>query len=299
MSSLRSVVLEAPAKVNLFLKVLGRRPDGFHEIDTLFQAIGLHDGVAVAVADSGVTLEVVGADLGPTEENLGYRAARAVLAETGAGQGVHVRLEKHIPAGAGLGGGSSDAAAVLKAVNLLLGSPLPQNRLAELGAALGSDVPFFLGPSPLSVGRGRGERLLPLAPLPPLHLVVVLPPVHVATGPAYSALSGARKERLDTGAEGRRMGERPRTWADIAAFAHNDFEEVVPASHPEVDRSLDALRRAAGGFALLSGSGAACFAAFESLSAATAAAEELTHELGWPALASTTLDRFPEPVVHR
>jgi 4-diphosphocytidyl-2C-methyl-D-erythritol kinase len=95
------------------------------------------------------------------------------------------------------------------------------------------------------------------------------------------------------------LGERPRTWSDIAAFAHNDFEEVVPGRHLEVARSLEALRRAAGGFALLSGSGGACFAVFESLSAATLATEQLTHALGWPALACTTLDRFPEPVVHR
>jgi 4-diphosphocytidyl-2-C-methyl-D-erythritol kinase len=298
-SSRHSVLLAAPAKVNLFLRVLERRSDGFHEIETLFQAIDLYDEVEVTLSDSGVTLEVAGADLGPTEENLGYRAARAVLSDTGAEQGVHVRLEKHIPAGAGLGGGSSDAASVLRAVNVLLGSPLSQSRLGALGASLGSDVPFFLGASPLSVGEGRGERLLPLAPLPPLHLVVVLPPVHVATGPAYSALSRAREAVGAAATEGRPMGERPRTWADIAAFAHNDFEEVVPASHSEVARSLEALRKAAGGFSLLSGSGAACFAVFESLLAATEAAEQLAHSLGWPALACTTLDRFPEAVVHR
>jgi 4-diphosphocytidyl-2-C-methyl-D-erythritol kinase len=94
------------------------------------------------------------------------------------------------------------------------------------------------------------------------------------------------------------MGERPRSWADIAAFAHNDFEEVVPASHPEVARSLEALRRAGGGFSLLSGSGAACITVFESLPAATVAAEQLAHSLGWPALACTTLDRFPEAAAH-
>jgi 4-diphosphocytidyl-2C-methyl-D-erythritol kinase len=94
------------------------------------------------------------------------------------------------------------------------------------------------------------------------------------------------------------MGERPRTWADIAAFAHNDFEEVVPGSHPEVARSLEALRQAAGGFSLMSGSGAACFAVFESLTAATAAAEQMQESLGWPALSCTTLEGFPEAVVH-
>jgi 4-diphosphocytidyl-2-C-methyl-D-erythritol kinase len=297
-SSHRSVLLAAPAKVNLFLRVLDRRSDGFHEIETLFQAIDMYDEVEVALTDSGVTLDVAGADLGPTEENLAYRAARAVLSDTGAEQGVHVRLKKHVPAGAGLGGGSSDAASVLRAANVLLGSPLPQSRLGELGASLGSDVPFFLGPSPLSIGRGRGERLLPLPPIPPLHLAVVLPPVHVATGPAYSALSRAREAIGASAAEGRRMGERPRSWADIAAFAHNDFEEVVPVRHPEVARSLEALRRAAGGFSLLSGSGAACFSVFESRPAATLAAEQLAHSLGWPALACTTLDRFPEAVVH-
>ncbi|MDP2958010.1 MAG: 4-(cytidine 5'-diphospho)-2-C-methyl-D-erythritol kinase [Longimicrobiales bacterium] len=291
-----AVRLSAPAKVNLFLRVLERRPDGYHELDTLFQAVDLSDELLVIRDGSEVLLSVEGADLGPAEDNLAVRAARAFLERIGSPrEGVGIRLHKRVPAGAGLGGGSSDAAAVLRCLNALWGRPLAGLVLAELGAALGSDVPFFLGDATLARGRGRGELLQAQPPLPVRDLVLVLPPVQVATGPAYSALARHRETRpvaADAAAWPRGGFWR---WNDVADRAVNDFEAVVPAAHPAVAASLEALRRAGAGPALLSGSGAACFGVFADGARARATAADLASSLGWPALHVRTLAAFPEP----
>ncbi|MHB1192526.1 MAG: 4-(cytidine 5'-diphospho)-2-C-methyl-D-erythritol kinase [Longimicrobiales bacterium] len=297
MSVPAAVRILAPAKVNLWLRVLRRRPDGFHELDTLFQAVDLCDEVEVSRRPgTGVGLTVEGADLGPARENLAHRAALAFLDAAGRSAGsdrVEIRLRKRIPAGAGLGGGSSDAAAVLRCVSALWGDPLPPAVLAEVGASLGSDVAFFLGRRPLARGRGRGELLEALQPLPQGHLVLVLPPVHVATGPAYGALA---RHRALHGADG--GGPPPAgvpTWRDLAEAAVNDFELVVPGAHPPVAASLAALRAAGARPALLSGSGGACFGAFPDEDRARAAAAEIGGRLGWDAVLVRTLAAFPVP----
>lgn len=285
-------VIQAPAKVNLYLHVGGRREDGFHEIDTLFQAVSLCDQLRVERSAGDVTLSVRGPDLGPVEENLAVRAARLFLEEIGSEEGVGLELTKHIPAGAGLGGGSSDAAAVLRAMNHLWSAPVSPVRLTELGARLGSDVAFFLGDSSLARGTGRGEVLHPLAPLAPADLVVVLPPVHVATGAAYAGLA---RNRTGPYTDVPPPPKLPRGWADVEGLARNDFEGVVSGSHPEVRRSLDALRAAGARPALLSGSGAACFGVFGHEGDARAVAARLTEALGWPARAVRTIAAFPAP----
>lgn len=301
----RAVALAAPAKVNLFLKVLHRRGDGFHELETLFQAVELCDRVTVAREGTGVALAVDGPDLGPLEENLAHRAARAFLRRVGAGrgEGVRIRLEKRIPAGAGLGGGSSDAAAVLRCMNALWsagepgGGAIPGQSLADLGAELGSDVPFFLGGSALALGTGRGEILRPLHPLPSAHLVLVLPPAHVATGSAYGALAHGRELHPPPPREAWDPAALARGWDGLARAAVNDFETVVPHAHPQVAASLQALREAGGAPVLLSGSGGACFGHFADGTRAAAAAERVAGSLGWPALAVRTLVQWPLPEV--
>jgi 4-diphosphocytidyl-2-C-methyl-D-erythritol kinase len=278
-----------PAKVNLFLRVLGERADGYHEIETIFQAVSLHDDLAMdLVAGGGVGLDVAGAELGPATSNLAYLAARAVLDAAGSDAGLRVRLEKRIPAGAGLGGGSSDAAAALRCANALLGDPLKDVEVAEIAERLGSDVPFFLGPSTLALGRGRGERLEALPPLPDAHLVLVLPPVHVDTGWAYGALAEHRRGGGEAPGPGSRGGV-PRTWADVAGLAVNDFEAMVASAHREVAASLEGLRRAGATPALLSGSGSACFGIFADAGSARRAAELLSRSLPWPSLVARTL----------
>lgn len=288
----RELRLLAPAKVNLRLRVLGRRDDGFHDLETLFQAVDLADAVSLRREGEDIRLEVRGVDLGPPEENLAYRAAEAFLEATEAAGGVRILLEKKIPAGAGLGGGSSDAAAVLKGLNALWGTPLTPAELSTLGARLGSDVPFFLGESPLAVGRGRGEELTPCEPLPEAHLVLALPPVQVATGAAYRMLDRARRgaERPDSDPTGRAC---PGTWEDVKTLAANDFQPVIAEAHPEVARSLEGLRGAGGDPVLLSGSGAACFGLFPHRGIAVSSARGLRERLGWPCPVVRTLRRFP------
>ena len=281
--------LAAPAKVNLFLRVLEKRSDGFHELETLFQAVDLADEVHVqAASGGGISLEVEGPDLGPIEDNLAYRAADAFLKAVGVSGSVLIRLKKRIPAGAGLGGGSSDAAAVLRLMNTMYGDPLDPGELTALGAGLGSDVAFFLGESPLAIGRGRGEQLEAIAPLPEAQLVLALPPVHVATAWAYKKLSA---RGLDNA--GPRLGDPPASWAWVASLAHNDFQDVVAAEHPEVQAALDALQAVGADPTLLSGSGAACFGRFPHKGVATSTAKALTARLGFPCVAARSLSRFP------
>lgn len=294
MTSSSGCLVQAPAKVNLYLGVGGLRDDGFHHVDTLFQAVSLWDHVRLERVASGVTLTVLGPDLGPVEDNLAVRAARLFLGEVASREGVALELTKDIPAGAGLGGGSSDAAAVLRGMNHLWGRPVPPRRLAEMGASLGSDVAFFLGDSPLSRGRGRGEILEPYPALPPADMVLVLPPVHVATPGAYAALSRHRAGGAAWASKVREHGP-PAGWTEVKVMARNDFEEVVSLEHPAVRRSLAALRNAGGGPTLLSGSGAACFGVFADEGAAQAVAARLAVELGWPARAVRTLTEFPVP----
>ena len=261
--------VRAPAKVNLALRVLGRRPSGFHELETLFQAVDLCDDVAIrTTSHPGVTLDVSGADVGPAEDNLVVRAARAFLSEGSISTGLSIWLEKRIPAGAGLGGGSSDAGATLRALRALFPHAVDEMRITDLAAALGSDVPFFVGDAGLSLGRGRGEVLRPLPPLPEAHLVIGCPPVHISTAGAFGALARDRETggtRPTSLFSDRKL---PGDWDGVAELAVNDFEATVCRDYPLVALALDALRATNPGFALLSGSGSAIFGVFSDASTA-------------------------------
>lgn len=268
---MRGVRIKAPAKVNLSLQIGARRDDGFHDLDTLFQAIELHDVLELSVRDEpGVGLEVVGADLGQVEDNLVWRAASQTLARFSAGQGpvggVQIRLTKQIPAGAGLGGGSSDAAAVIKALHRLFERTFEVDQWVDLAAGLGSDVPFFVGQRALARGLGRGEVLRPLPPLPTAHLVVGLPPVHCNTGQMYQALAASRQaaSHNSTAGHGGRPSDldHPQDWSVITRHATNDFEAIAVAQSPLIGAALQALRTAGASLAMLSGSGSAVFGVF-------------------------------------
>jgi 4-diphosphocytidyl-2-C-methyl-D-erythritol kinase len=285
----RAVRVEAPAKVNLWLRVLRRREDGFHEIDTLFQAIDLCDEIRVELGGDGVSLTVEGPPPGPEEDNLAYRAVVAFRRASALADGVRVHLTKRIPAGAGLGGGSSDAAAVLRALDRLTEHPLTSEALCRIAAELGSDVPFFLGESPLARGWGRGERLTPWPPLPSSWLLLACPSVHVATGPAYEALKRTAEPIVVSPAP-----DAPRKeWEEVARWAGNDFEPVVAGSYPEVAAALDALAGVGPAVRLLSGSGAACFALYDGVEDVSTVAARLTRVSGIDIVAARTLTAFP------
>jgi 4-diphosphocytidyl-2-C-methyl-D-erythritol kinase len=290
-----AVELEAPAKVNLYLQVFEPGADGYHPIVTLFQALELSDRLRVRVVPgSEVSLVVTGLDAGPAEDNLARRAAQAFLEAAGARAGVRIDLEKRIPAGGGLGGGSSDAAATLRALDALLPGALPAGRLQGLAARLGSDVPFFLCGSPLARGEGRGEKLTPLAPLPAADLILALPESPVSTAWAYRALD-AHRAAVGVGGPLRAPSPaRPTSWDGVAREARNDFEVVVPASHPLVARAREALLATGPQLALLAGSGSSSFAVYASSAAARRALELLPHIAGVRFLLTRTRTALPE-----
>jgi 4-diphosphocytidyl-2-C-methyl-D-erythritol kinase len=275
-----------------------RRPDGYHDLETLFLGIDLCDVVEVQRGGVGVELAVSGADVGATEQNLAARAARAYLAAAGLseqpGSGVRIRLDKRIPAAAGLGGGSSDAAATLRALDQLFDRRVGHADVLGIAAHLGSDVPFFLALTPLAIGRGRGELLEPLDPLPALPGLLVVPPIGVSTAEAYRALDRARDRAA---VPALKPLDDPRDWADVAGAAHNDFEAIVLPMHPEVGEALTALRATRPLIALLSGSGSACFALYRSdheARIAHTAMTALAHGR-WRAVPFRTLAAWPEP----
>jgi 4-diphosphocytidyl-2-C-methyl-D-erythritol kinase len=259
------VRLAAPAKVNLFLRVLAREADGYHGIETLFCLLDLADEVEVSRTGApGVTIEVEGGiDVGPAQENLAVRAAHAVLDATGRRFGVHIRLVKRIPTQAGLGGGSSDAAAALAAVNQLAGNAVPRHELLQFAARLGSDVPFLFSGAPLALAWGHGERMLRLPPLPAAPALLVTPPARIPTAEAYEWLHRARQAQARRGAVALDL-DALRTWGDIGRMAGNDFESPVFSREPSVRAAFDALVLTHPLVCRLSGSGSTVFAVFRS-----------------------------------
>ncbi len=273
------LTIECPAKVNLFLRVLAREADGYHGIETLFCRIALHDTLEIRRIASGITLEVTGADLGPTEQNLAWRAADAVLAATGRRFGVAIRLTKRIPAGGGLGGGSSDAAATLRAVNSLAGGTIPAAELLQLGNRLGADVPFFLADAPLALAWGHGQRLLRLEALPPRPLLLLFPGVAVPTAEAYGWVDAARQS---AGPRGGTVldGATLRSWSDLARLGGNDFEGAIFGRFPAIRAGFEALANSQPFLCRMSGSGSTLFAAYRSEQDRDDAANQLGGKFG-------------------
>lgn len=250
----------ARAKVNLYLEVIGRRPDGYHEIATLLRTVAFGDDVEVeTTARSGVVVTTRGADLPDDDRNLAVRAAKAHLAATGAPGGVRLLLEKRVPLGGGLGGGSSDAATVLRCLDAVAGPrALGPERLAALAASLGSDVPFLLDGG-AAVARGRGERLTPLPSGPPLTLVLAFPGVPADTAAVY-ARSGERVRRapaggLDAAVEALASGVPSR----VRDAHHNDLAHAALRVVPALARFAAEMERALGRPPCLSGSGSTFF----------------------------------------
>jgi 4-diphosphocytidyl-2-C-methyl-D-erythritol kinase len=258
------VTVPALAKINLFLRVLSRDSDGYHGLETLFCLITLRDTLSAERREgSGVTLEVVGAALGPPEENLAFQAAARVLQATGHRFAVHLRLEKQIPSRAGLGGGSSDAAAAFHAVNSLAGNVVPRHELLQLAAQLGSDVPFFVTGAPLALGWNRGERMIRLPPLPASPALLVLPEIPVATPEAYGWVDQATASGARRGAVALDLDALSR-WGDIGRMAGNDFESPVFGRHPQIRGAFEALVTTRPLVCRMSGSGSALFAIYRS-----------------------------------
>ena len=237
--------VEAQAKLNLFLRVLAREDSGYHQIETLFCRIALSDTVKVRATPSGRSLDCIGPrvppqGLGPADQNLAWRAAVAYAAATGFPGGFEISIEKRIPVGGGLGGGSADAGAVLRALNVLNPRPASGAELLRIAVSLGADVPFLTqDESPLALGWGRGERLALLPALPPSAVWLLVPDASVSSADAYRWLDHTTR---DASSETIHI-EQLRTWDGVAGLASNDFEDPVGARYPIIGRLLSNLRR--------------------------------------------------------
>lgn len=259
-----AAVVQAHAKVNLFLRVLARESDGYHGLETLFCLVSLADTLRAERRETaGVTIDVEGADVGPAAQNLAVRATELVLDATGRRFGVHLTLTKRIPMRAGLGGGSSDAAAALHAVNRLANGAVPRHELLQFAARLGSDVPYFVSGAPLALGWGRGERLLHLPPLPAAPALLVTPPAGVGTAEAYGWVDAARQSAGRRGAVALDLDALSR-WGDIGRMAGNDFESPVFERLPAVRAAFEALAGTRPLVCRMSGSGSTIFAVYRS-----------------------------------
>lgn len=246
----------ARAKVNLVLDIVGTRPDGFHELRTIFQSISLADVVTVETADDiSVVCDAPGVPDGPA--NLAYRAAAALRAHCGVDIGCRIAIRKRIPAGAGLGGGSADAAATLVALNELWRLQLPDVELLTVGATIGSDVPFMIKGG-TCLASGRGELLAPLPSAGSFPMTVVMPPVAVPTPGAYR-LFDAWPTPLHPEPEPAVAALAAGDWAALAGRLGNSFEAPIAAAYPPVAVALREIRNVlpANAGAVLSGSGAA------------------------------------------
>jgi 4-diphosphocytidyl-2-C-methyl-D-erythritol kinase len=258
MSAPRRARVRALAKINLDLRVLGKRPDGFHELRTVFQTISLGDTLEIAYTPGRKTAITLADDL-RIADNLVVRAARLVMEGMRATGRIEMRLTKRIPIGAGLGGGSSDAAAVLLALPALVGGPMSLAKLSAIGEQLGSDVPFFLLGG-TAVGIGRGSELFPLPDTPEQRGILVAPGIHVNTAQAYRDLSPRLTTELQ---QNKIVSFQSVTWdTSSLASVRNDFETVVFEQHRKLATLKKRLVRAGATVALMTGSGSALFGLF-------------------------------------
>ena len=275
--------MHAQAKINLVLRVLAHETSGYHQIETLYCRIALGDTVQVTTTDGQRSLQCTGelppGGLGAVEENLAWRAATAYAQHTGWPAGFAIEIEKKIPVGGGLGGGSADAGAVLRALNALNPAPLPARALLGVAGSLGSDVPFLTqDTSPLALGWGRGERLLVLDALPERQCWLFSPGVAISTRDAYAWLAQEPPSHLPALID----PDVLQTWDGVAELAHNDFEGPVSERVPSVSRLLATLRSVGanklvgrGAITQMSGSGSTVFAL------AGHAPSEGTQVIGW------------------
>ena len=272
--------VRAHAKINLSLEVLNRRPDGFHNLRTVFQTVTLADVIDIEATRSRRRTITLDSDVEIPGENLIVRAAHAVLDALRMNAEVRCKLRKKIPMGGGLGGGSTDAAAVLRVLPGLLGKALSRERLIEIGAGLGSDVPVFLIGGTV-LGLGRGTELYPLPDLPALPVLLVAPGVHVASGEAYAALKRTEALPYDRNSTAA-VAEALVTGEDWSGLCVNDFEPAVFERHPRLAAIRRKLERLGARPARMTGSGSCLFGVFDSVAIRDAAAAAVEGEQVFP-----------------
>jgi len=271
----------APAKLNLRLKITGRRPDGYHNLVSIMAPVSLFDRIELQITSRNlITISCEGFSAPADKENLACRAAQAFFAKTGIDHGLSIKLTKNIPVAAGLGGGSSDAACVLKALNQIWSCPLSAKELAELALGLGADVPFFLIEKPCIV-RGIGEILEPIEKWPKLWYIIVTPPIRVSTAWVYgnlnwSPLEGTGELELTKDEYQFIIANLKKKVFVIARVLDNDLERVTASHFPAIEDIKKTLMDSGSDGVLMSGSGPSVFGVFGSKDRARQAKTDLT-----------------------
>lgn len=274
---LQSIVLQAPAKVNYRLDVVAKRPDGYHDLRMIMQRVNLCDQVTIQLNPLlGIRVSCGRAGVPDGEGNIAWKAAKRLLdlSNNPCDSGLDIKIEKNIPVAAGLGGGSSDCAAVLLGLNELLGLGLSREQLMEIGVTLGADVPFFVFQQS-ALAEGVGERLTPLTALPPAWVVLVNPNLPVSTAWVYKNLQLTQRDRLAT---------IPNSFEDVAsvcAILSNDLETVTIPAFPVISEIKDELVSHGAHCSLMSGSGPTVFGLFDDEATARGAGERLRSHRDW------------------
>lgn len=256
-----SLLIECRAKINLYLGITGKRDDGYHDIETVYQPVSLSDTIRISKADSGIVLSGNDRSISWGKGNLCYRAAEALFREAGYRGAVRIEVDKKIPHGAGLGGGSSDAAGVLIGLNRFLEFQFSPEKLAGIALAIGSDVPFFIFNRP-AIGRGRGEILQGVRGIRDVFILLIIPDTRINTANAYKNIDlvltkAQSRYKLGVFLEGLSRIPQGRI------RSHNSFEKSVCTGYPEVENILNLLRKNEKAlFTSLSGSGSVCFSVF-------------------------------------
>jgi 4-diphosphocytidyl-2-C-methyl-D-erythritol kinase len=269
---LDTLVIKSPAKINLFLQVLRKREDGYHEILSLMQAVGLEDELVLKRRKSGITVSSDNPDCPADETNLAHKAASLFLEEEKIGEGLGIHIKKKIPISAGLGGGSSNAAATLKGMNRLLQLKLPDGKLHDLASQVGSDVPFFLY-SGQALAKGRGEEIEPHALYRDYWLVLVCPRFEVRTGWAYRRVKISLTKKRK--AVNYRLLESSLGFFEALPYFENDLEEMVTGEYPVIGKLKEILEDSGAVKSSMSGSGPTIYGVFDQ----KPQAEEVTRKL--------------------
>lgn len=276
--SMKTMVIDTPAKINLFLRVLRRLPDGYHEIDSLIVPVAIFDTVSLELGTTGIFVRCPGYPEIDDRANLAYLAADRHFAEAGLSPNVTILIKKRIPIEAGLGGGSSDAGAVLRALQELSPRPLPPDRLHQVARELGADVAFFLQDHPCRV-KGIGERLSPVDNLPRFWAILACAPFRLSTRSVYQSLKFPLTRVLDSD-RGEHAG-RGFGFEQLASQMLNDLQPTGESLHPEIGRVQKELLRIGAAGASMSGSGPTVFGLFRTRREARGALRRIEPEQGW------------------
>lgn len=285
---MKELVLKSPAKINLGLQVLGKRPDGYHEIRTILQEIELHDLLYLSEMEEGIQLRCSDPRLPIDDRNLAFKAARLVKEKTGFSGGVKIYLDKKIPIGGGLGGGSSNAACVIKGLNQLWGLRLTLEEMQNLGAEIGSDVPFFISGG-TALATGRGEKIWPLSPLPETWLIVITPDLEISTLWAYKNLN-LELTNFSINSNVILPEDERNEWFSRVLEGKwiNSFEDLVIREYPVVGEAKKLLEQVGARWVSLSGSGSSVFGIFDGQKEATSARSQITESRWLVYLTHTT-----------